>query len=237
MTISEEERQRLLGEKQDVTVTYPRFHRSGVMAALMGMLAGLGMLVLITTTLTAGAVLMNLEFDLLRLDGDVREMSIIGIIVTALVVLISTLVGGFVAGRTARHGGIRTGLGSSLWLVLVLAMFAGWTLLLGALSGTFNGFNLADRLARFDTANLRMGAALTGGGLFVLALIGGLIGGRLGETGEEGAVVNIRDTDSKAHETETESQDQAAPVREPEESPPQPVSSNHQPAGRHSPDE
>ena len=237
MTISEEERWRLLGKGENDTSSLPKFQRSGLVASLLGMLAGLGMLVLVSATLGAGAILLGLQFDLTRIDGGIREMSVVGITVTAVVLLISTFVGGFVAGRTARYGGIRTGLGSSLWLMLVLAVFTGLTIVLGAVSGTFDGFGLADRFARFGTANLRMAAAITGSGLFVLVLLGGLVGGRLGETREEDTrrVVDIRDVEAASEETETESQEQPTEVREPEADPPEPVFSERLSSLQHEP--
>lgn len=185
MTIGEEKGQEL-GETPDRAIdSERRFQRSGVMASLFGMLAGLGMLVLLTAILTAGAILLELEFDLLSTGGDVQELSVIGLIIASVVVLISTFVGGFVAGRAARYGGMRVGLGSTLWLTLVLLIGTGVTLLLAEVSDAFEGFDLADRLSRFDTADLTIAGAIAAGGLFVLALLSGLIGGRLAATEKE----------------------------------------------------
>lgn len=213
MTITEAERQRLLGEAEQAKVSYPRFQRSGLVASLLGMLAGLGMLVLVSATLAAGAILLALEFDLTRPVDGVREMSLVGVGIAAVVLLVSTLTGGFVAGRTARYGGAAIGLGSSLWLALVLLLFTGLTLLIGTLSATFDGFGLVDRLALVATDNLATAAAITGGGLIILGLLGGLLGGRLGETKEQDSrmIVDIRDIEAtkgaKAEDTETEAQE------------------------------
>lgn len=221
MTITKEERRRLTGEAQKGPVTYPQYPRSGVLASLLGMLAGLGTLVLLTAALGAGATFLNLEFDLISGEADVREMSVLGIVIAALVILAASFVGGFVAGRIARHGGIRTGLGSSLWLALVFAVFTGLTLLLGAVSDTFDGFNLADRLSRFDTSELILAAALTAGGLFVLALLGGLVGGRVGETKERDiqdmqTVIDLREAEAERADEGPESLERPTLVREPE---------------------
>lgn len=231
MTISEEERQRLLGEREEVTVTYPKYQRSGVMASLMGMLAGLGMLVFVSALLAAGAILMSLEFDLIRTATDVREMSIVGVVIAALVVLVSALVGGVVAGRVARWGGIVVGLMASLWLMIVLVMFAGLTLAVGAVSATFDGFGLADRLGMLDTTNLRTAAALTLAGLSAVALLGGLLGGRLGETGdgEIRTVVDVRDPDRNTTAPAIAEPDEPGRVDTPLER----VLSDQQPPGRH----
>lgn len=198
MTITKEERERMINGSEEGIYREPRFHRSGVISSLMGMLAGLGMLVLISALLTAGAILLNLEFDIVAANGDLQQLSVIALSVAALVILASTVVGGFVAGRTARHGGAGVGIGASLWLTVVLAGFAGLIIWLGDISNTFDGFDLADRLSGINTADLTTAAAITGGGLFVLALLGGLLGGRFGQTEGRAAtetVVDLREMD------------------------------------------
>jgi hypothetical protein len=198
MTITQQERERIINGSEETTPAEPRFHRSGVVSSLMGMLAGLGMLVLMSATLAAGGILLDLEFDLVATDGNLQELSAIAVSIAAVVLLASTLIGGFVAGRTARYGGMVVGLGASLWLTLVLAVFAGLTLWVGDVSNTFDGFNLADRLSGINAADLTMVAALTGAGLFLLAVLGGVLGGRFGHT--EGrppaeTVVDLRDVE------------------------------------------
>jgi hypothetical protein len=206
MTITQEERERMLNGSVEATRVEPRFPRSGIVSSLMGMLAALGMLILMSAILTAGGVLLDLEFDLVATNGDLQELSAIALAITAVVILASTLVGGFVAGRMARYGGIGVGLGAALWLTLVLGIFAGLTLWVGEVSNTFDGFNFADRLSGINTADLTMVAALAGGGLFLLAILGGLLGGRFGQT--EGrapteTVVDLRDVED-VRESEVE---------------------------------
>jgi hypothetical protein len=201
MTITQEERERMLNGSDETTQSQPRSHRSGVVSSLMGMLAGLGMMVLMSAVLTAGGILLDLQFDLVATDGNLQEISAIAVAITAVIVLASTLMGGFVAGRTARYGGLVVGLGASLWLTLVLGIFAGLTLWVGDASNAFEGFDLADRLSGINAADLTMVAALTGAGLFLLALLGGLLGGRFGQT--EGrapaeTVVDLRDEEDTA---------------------------------------
>src|SRR5918996_818896 len=164
MTITQEERDRIINGSDHTTQEIPRFHRSGVVSSFMGMLAGLGMMILISAVLAAGGILLDLEFDLVATDGNLQELSAIALSITAVVILASTLVGGFVAGRMARYGGIGVGLGASLWLTVVLGIFAGLTLWVGEASNTFDGFNLSDRLSGINTADLTMVAALAGGG-------------------------------------------------------------------------
>jgi hypothetical protein len=207
MTITQEERERMINGSVEATPIEPRFHRSGVVSSLMGMLAGLGMLVLVSAILTAGGILLDLEFDLVATDGNLQQLSAIAVAITAVVILASTLIGGFVAGRTARYGGMFVGLGASLWLILVLGIFAGLTLWVGDASNAFDGFNLADRLSGIDAADLTMVAALTGAGLFLLALLGGLSGGRFGQTEERPPVETVVDLRDVEETTETEIED------------------------------
>jgi hypothetical protein len=182
MTITRQERERIIKGSEEMTRAQPRFHRSGIVSSLMGMLAGLGMMVLTSAVLTAGGILLGLEFDLVATDGNLQELSAIALSITAVVILASTLVGGFVAGRMARYGGLGVGLGASLWLTLALGIFAGLTLWVGDVSNTLDRFDLADRLSGINAADLTTAAALAGAGLFLLALLGGLLGGRFGQT-------------------------------------------------------
>lgn len=246
MTITEMERRRLIGESGGTASPYPRFQRSGVIASLMGMLAGLGMLVVLTAVLAAGAILLNLEFDFIDTAAEVREISVVGIVIAALVVLVSTFVGGFTAGRAARYGGIRLGLGSSLWLLIVFLLFAGLTLLLGVISDTFGGFDLADRLSLLDRPDLVVAATITAVGLIVLALLGGLVGGRVGETKDQDlrdmeAVIDLRPIEKDAEGAEpggieAESQEQPTRVHRAETVSPGRVLTNQQTYPRHGPD-
>lgn len=198
MTITQEERERMINGSVETTRIQPRFHRSGVVSSIMGMLAGLGMMVLISAVLAAGGILLDLEFDLVATGGNLQELSAIALSITAMVILASTIVGGFVAGRMARYGGLGVGLGASLWLTLVLGIFAGLTLWVGDVSNTFDGFDLADRLSGINAADLTTVAALAGAGLFLLGLLGGLLGGRFGQTERRApaeTVVDLREVE------------------------------------------
>jgi len=210
MSITQEERDRMINGSVETTRAQPRFHRSGVASSLMGMLAGFGTFVLLSALLTAGAILLDLELDLLSTNGDLQQLSMIAITITAIILAASALAGGYVAGRLARHDGTLVGLGVGLWLTLVFAMFAGLGLWIGSVSDALDGVALADRLSAIDSADLTTRAAIVGGGLFVLTLLGGLLGGRFGQTEEKPAaetIVDLRpveDTqDTEVEETHT----------------------------------
>lgn len=198
MTISQEERQRLIIGSEDTVETQPRFERSPIVAALMGMLAGLGMIVLIGAGLTAGALLLNVGFDLVIVDAGVQELSFIGVGIAAVVILASTLIGGFVAGRLARYGGLGVGIGSSLWLTLALALLTGLGMWAATVTDVLDGVDVGIDFSRITTSDLTTGAAIAAGGLFVVALLGGLLGGRFGQTERSRpapAIVDLREMD------------------------------------------
>lgn len=175
----------------------------------MGMLAGLGMLLLMTAALTAGGLIFNLELGL-EITGDARVGSIIGLAIAAIVIIASTLIGGFTAGRMARNRGFAAGIGSSLWLILVLMVFAAFALWVASASNALDGFDLTDRLRSVTTTDLATTAGIAGGGLFIIALLGGSLGGRFGEAERKRPVEEIVDI----QEIESEAADASAGTEE-----------------------
>lgn len=214
MTITEKERQRIINGSEDKAESTSRHRRSGIVVSFLGMLAGLGTLTLVTATLVAGAALVRREVVLVTTDGSIQELSLIGLSLTGLIILGSSMMGGFVAGRLARSGGMVVGVGSSLWLTLVIAGFSGLALWLGNPSAALDGTGLADRLNEIAVADLTTAAAVAGAGLFVIALIGGVLGGRLGEIPEPTSgksVVDLRTPEPDmggAHEDGDQTEDQ-----------------------------
>lgn len=185
---------------------------SPIVASLIGMLAGLGMLVLMTAALTAGGLIFNLELGLV-ITGDVRVGSIMGLAIAAIVIIASTLIGGFAAGRMARNRGFAAGIGSSLWLMLVLAVFAAFASWVASASNALDGFDLADRVSSVTTTDLATTAGIAGGGLFIIALLGGSLGGRLGETERKRAAertVDIQEIESETSDAPPEADDAQA---------------------------
>lgn len=171
----------------------------------MGMLAGLGMFLLLSVLVTAGATLFDLEFDLLPTDDGLQQLSMIAFTTTAIILAVSAMVGGYVAGRIARYDGTLVGLGASLWLTLVFALFAGLTLWIGSVSGALDGFDLAGGLSTIDAAGLSTPAVIAGSGLFVVTLLGGLLGGRFGQSHEiptTDTVVDLRQVEDKEADVE-----------------------------------
>lgn len=206
MTITREEREKMVVGSEERAISQPRRQGSNVASSLMGMLAGLGMFFLLSVLVTAAATLFDVEFDLLPTIGDLQQLSMIAFTTTAIILAVSAMVGGYVAGRIARYDGTLVGLGASLWLTLVFALFSGLALWIGSVSGALDGFDLAGGLSAIDTADLTTPAVIAGSGLIVVTLLGGLLGGRFGQTHEMPAtdtVVDLREAED-TEETEVE---------------------------------
>lgn len=214
LATSQEERRRRTSRPKEVSG--PEADGSPIVASLIGMLAGLGMLVLMTAALTAGGLIFNLELGLV-ITGDVRVGSIIGLAIAAIVIIASTLIGGFAAGRMARNRGFVAGIGSSFWLMLVLVAFAAFALWVASASNALDGFDLADSVSSVTTTDLATTGGIAVGGLFIIALLGGSLGGRLGETERLRSaerIVDIQEVESEAADAHAETEETQAETDE-----------------------
>ncbi|MCW2680982.1 MAG: hypothetical protein JWM62_2383 [Frankiales bacterium] len=140
-----------------------RFGGVDVPAVIGGALAGLG-----TAALLGGiASAIGLETG----QGDAEALALAGLATALVVVALSALLGGWVAGRAARFDGARNGLLAGLLMALLLALMGA----AGAYSAADNGLPVSLDGDRLTTAAL----IAAGLGLIVSALAG-MAGGRLG---------------------------------------------------------
>jgi hypothetical protein len=106
---------------------------------------------------------------------------VIGAIVAIAVVFAAFFVGGWAAGRMARYDGGINGVGVALWFILLVAIFG----LLGAWFGSeYNAFanaGLPDWFAQIGADDVTLKAIAGAAAGIVTALLGGGIGGQLGE--------------------------------------------------------
>jgi len=174
--------QRRIGGSDQLTVSYERYERSGLLASLMGMFAGLGVIAFLSALLTAGAAIFDFRLDIVNDVSGFDETSILSLVVAAVIVFASLVVGGYAAGRIARYNGGISGMGAGLWLVFLGAIFAVLGAWVGASTDAFDRFDLPDRLAQVDATNLTAAAVIASAVLVVAALLGGYMGGRIGET-------------------------------------------------------
>jgi putative membrane protein (TIGR04086 family) len=155
-------------------------------ATIAGALAALGTLVLLSSLL--GAVVGSIGY---QTDVDDQDLSIGGLIAGLVVLFLACLVGGWVAGRIARHKGGLHGLVSVLWLVALAAILAA----LAAVAG--DEYDVTERVGLpswFDSDALAPAAIGTGLLALALALLGGWLGGRLGERHERDSGVALVET-------------------------------------------
>lgn len=165
---------------EDLSSVRDRFGGGDLVASFVGMLAGLGTLVFLSALFAAGAASIDYQLNLITLEGQLDEASIIGLIVAAIVVFVSFIVGGFAAGRMARYDGGMNGLGAGLWLIFLVAIFGALGAWVGAEYNAFNREGLPNWVAQLDVDELTTEAIVASIVLIAVTLVGGYLGGRMG---------------------------------------------------------
>ena len=140
-----------------------RYGGIDVPAVLGGALAGLGSAALLGALATA----IGQEVG----QGDAETLAIGGLVTALVVVGLSALAGGWVAGRVARFDGARNGLLAGLLLALLLALMGA----AGAYSAAESGLPVS-----LDSDTLTTAAIVAAVAALVLAALAGAFGGRLG---------------------------------------------------------
>lgn len=180
MTNTEHRGRRIRGA-EDLSSVRARYGGGDLVASFVGMLAGLGTLVFLSALVAAGANSIDYQLNVINLEGQLDEASIIGLVVAAVVVFVSFLVGGFAAGRMARYDGGLNGLGAGLWLVLLVAIFGALGAWVGAEYNAFNQESLPNWVAQLDVEDLTTLAIVASLVLIAVTLLGGYLGGKMGE--------------------------------------------------------
>jgi hypothetical protein len=129
----------------------------------------------------AGVIVAPLGFSLDLGAGSLGPAAITGLVVVAVIIFLTYLFGGYVAGRLARFDGARNGAMTVAWSIVMAALVAvGGVLSLPFLDalGGFMDETVAPTINGLIAAGL-IGVAVLVGALLV-ALLGGLAGGRLG---------------------------------------------------------
>lgn len=169
------------GHDQDV-VGAAHARSLDVPATLAGALAALGTLLLLSSL--AGAV-GTIGFQR-GVEG--QDLSIGGLVAGLLVLLVACVVGGWVASRIARRRGPLHGVIAVLWLVVVAALLAG----LAAVAG--QDADVRERVGLpgwFSSDAAGTAAVVTGVLALLLMLLGGWLGGRLGDRHRRGTDVEL----------------------------------------------
>jgi hypothetical protein len=174
--------ERRIGGSEDVSEVYERFGKADLLASLVGMFAGLGVLVFLGALMAAGANSIDFQLNMINAEGALDEASVLGLVVAAVVVFVSFLVGGFAAGRMARYSGGLNGLGAGLWLILLVAVFAALGAWVGTEYNAFNQLELPNWFSQIDVDELTAMAVVAAAVMVAATLAGGYLGGRIGET-------------------------------------------------------
>ena len=157
-----------------------------LLATIAGALAALGTFLVLTSLL--GALGSTIGFDQ-GVDED--ELAISSLVGALVALFLACLVGGWVAGRIARHHEARHGLVSPLWLLLLVALLAG----LGALVG--DEFNVTEQVRLpnwFSRDTLETGALISALAALATMLLGGWLGGKLAGRHHDTDSVNVVET-------------------------------------------
>ncbi|MEY2398803.1 MAG: hypothetical protein QOJ00_1977 [Actinomycetota bacterium] len=149
-----------------------RFGGMDLPAALAGLLAAVGLTVLLAGIASAAG-----SYGYQR-GTDTTNLSIGGLAAGLAVLLVSFLIGGWVAGRMARYDGVRNGVMTAVLFVLL----AGGLSALGAWAGDkYNFFarvNLPDWFTHIDRGSAIAGAAIGVVVMLLAGALGGAWGGR-----------------------------------------------------------
>jgi uncharacterized membrane protein len=170
-----------IGGAEDISAVRDRYGKSDLLASVVGMFAGLGTLIFLGALIAAGAGGIDFQLNLITEDGSLDEASVLGLVVAALVVFVSFIVGGYAAGRMAVDNGGLNGLGAGLWLILLVAVFAALGAWVGSEYNAFNRLDLPNWFSQIDVDDLTGEAIAASAALVAVTLAGGYIGGRLGE--------------------------------------------------------
>ncbi len=166
----------------EVSTVRERHGKADLIASLLGMLAALGALVFLGSLFAAGSATVELQTNLLNQDGTLDEVEMVGAIAAVVVLFVSFLLGGIAAGRMSRFNGGMNGMGTALWFLLLVTVFAA----LGAWVGEeYNAFALADLpnwVSQIDVADVTAAAIVMSIVSVVTIFLGGYLGGRIGDS-------------------------------------------------------
>ncbi|MGH3667702.1 MAG: hypothetical protein ACRDWF_06235 [Acidimicrobiia bacterium] len=166
----------------EAAVVRERYGKADLVASVLGMFAAIGTLVFLTALFAAGAANVEPQINLLNQDGTLSEVETVGAIAAGVVLFVSFLVGGIAAGRMSRYDGGMNGMGTALWFLLLVTVFAA----LGAWVGEeYNAFALADLpnwAAQVDVEEITTAAIVASAVAVVVTLLGGYLGGRIGDS-------------------------------------------------------
>jgi hypothetical protein len=158
-----------------VVAVRERFGGIDIPATLVGMLTALALLVLLGGLIGAAIGVIGYQVGLDDVEDDLSIASLIGGLVT---IFVAFLVGGWAAARIARYDGVRNGLMTGIWALILAALVSALAAWLGS---EYDVLGNVDLPQWFSRDALTLGAIVSGLAAVVAMLLGGLLGGLWGE--------------------------------------------------------
>lgn len=146
-------------------------------SAFFGWLTALGMGVLLTAIVAAVGTALGYAADDAVVSA--RALGIGGAIAVAVVLFVSYLAGGYVAGRMARFSGTKQGVGVWLWAIIAAVVLAVLGLVLGARFDVLGNLDAFPRVPLFGD-DTTLAGIITAVVFALIALVGAILGGHAG---------------------------------------------------------
>jgi hypothetical protein len=152
-----------------------RFGGIDVPATLVGMLAALALLALLAGLIGAAVGAIGYQTGL---EGNADDLSIGGLVGGIAAILVAFVVGGWAAARIARYDGVRNGIMTAVWALVLAAIVAALAALFGS---EYDILSRIDMPQWFSRDALTAGAIVSGAATVLAMLVGGAVGGWFGE--------------------------------------------------------
>ena len=153
-----------------------RFGGIDLPATLVGMLTALALLVLLSGLV--GAAIGAVGYQKGLKGDDVADISIASLIGGLVMLFVAYLIGGWAVGRIARYDGIRNGLMTGVWSLVLAALLSALAALLG---DKYDVLRNVDLPQWFSRDALTAGAIVSAAVAVLTMLVGGALGGLWGE--------------------------------------------------------
>lgn len=158
-----------------VREAHERFGGIDLPATLCGMLTALAVALLLGGLIGAAIGAIGYQTGL---DGAEEELSIAGLVGGLVTLFVAFVVGGWAAARIARYDGVRNGVVTAVWAIVLAALLSA---LAATLGDKYDVLRNVDLPQFFSRDALTAGAIVSGVLAAAAMLAGGAVGGRWGE--------------------------------------------------------
>ena len=166
---------------REIPAVRERLGRGDLSASILGMLSAIGVLTLIGAAAAAAGNTIDYQLNLIDGQGALDELSSVGVLVALGAVFVSFLIGGLASGRMARYDGGLNGMGTALWMLLLITVFAALGSFVATEFNILTDAGLPNWIAQIDSEDATLAAVVVGIASIALMFVAGYIGGRLGE--------------------------------------------------------